>query len=142
LETCPAQAFTGFGDVGFEVASLDLLQRDPLFFQVLEKALLRIPVVRNSGRSESPYFAQVVPILFDQNRGGRRSCGWSVTSDQTVRGQTSFQGSHGFGTTRTGLAESPPTIVQNRAGQIVDLFDPTAPKASIHMRQLADKTLA
>ena len=58
---------TGFGDVGFEVAGLDLLQRDPLFFQVLEKALRRIPVVRHSGGSESPYFTQVVPILFDQN---------------------------------------------------------------------------
>ena len=142
LETCSAQAFTGFGDVGFQVRGLDLLQRDPLFFQVLEKALRRIPVVRNSGRGESPYFAQIVPILFDQSRGGRGCWGWSVSYDQTVRGQISFQCSHGFGTIGTGVAKSPPTILENRASQIGDLFDPTASKASIHMRQLADKILA
>jgi len=57
LEAGPAQAFTGLGGIGFEVTGLNLLQRDPLFLQMLEKALRRIPVVGNSGGSESPYFA-------------------------------------------------------------------------------------
>ena len=44
--------------------------------------------------------------------------------------------------TRIGLAESPPTTVENRVGQIGDLLDLTAPKVGIRMPQLADKILA
>jgi len=37
LETSSAQAFAGLGDVGFDMTSLDVLQCDSLFIQVLEK---------------------------------------------------------------------------------------------------------
>jgi hypothetical protein len=36
--------------------------------------------------------------------------------------------------TRIGLAESPPTTVENRVAQIGDLFDLTVPKIAIHTR--------
>ena len=45
LETRPAQAFAGFGDVRLDIAGLDGSQRDRLCVQVLEKALRCIPVV-------------------------------------------------------------------------------------------------
>jgi hypothetical protein len=45
LEACSAQAFAGFGDVGFDMLNMDILQGSSCFLQVLEKALRRIPVV-------------------------------------------------------------------------------------------------
>src|SRR5215469_346576 len=86
LETCPAQAFAGLGDVGFDMTSLDFPQGDSLFIQVLEKAWRGVAVVGNGSGGASAHFAQVVGVPFDQNRGGG-SCGCrSAISNQTLHG--------------------------------------------------------
>jgi len=44
LEASPTQALAGLGDVGLDLGGLEILKRDVLFVQVLEKALRCVSV--------------------------------------------------------------------------------------------------
>ena len=118
LQTGSLQALAGFGDIGFDMTGLDVLQGESRFLQVLEEALRCIPVAGDRRCSEPPYLAQIVRILSDQHQGGRsRCCGRGLTiNDQALRGQISSQSPHGSCAVGTDLDESLPVIVKNRVG--------------------------
>src|ERR1700730_4976112 len=124
------------------MAAMDLLEHDPLFVQVPEKVLGCMPATCNGVRSESTHFVQIIPILFNQNRGSGDCCFWPGMSDQSVRDQISFQCPDSSCETGIGLDESSPTIVENRMGQITDFFHMTAAKVGIHMLEHANRIAA
>jgi len=66
----------------------------------------------------------------------------SIICHQAVFGQISAQVAHSSGTRGMNLHDSPPIIVENRVGQIGDLFDPAASKGGIDLRQSANRALA
>src|SRR5258708_40324155 len=99
-------------------------------------------MIRNGRCSKAAYFAQVGRILVGELSSGGSSCCWLIISDQAVRGQISFQCPHCSCRERAVLAKSPPTIAENRLGQVGKLLNLTASKLNLHMRQHADRILA